>query len=471
VATNVKDAVVVGGGIGGLAAAWELRDLDALVLEAEDRVGGRIKSFERGSYWVSVGAHMFPGEGSALAGLVADLGLELAPLRGELLGLAYGGKIVSGGRPETFPLRLPLSAGGRLSLARAGLKVRRGAGRYNMLARPQPGETASDVRARLLAFLDDRSFAAYLGRLHPQAEAIFRATANRLTAEPEEVAAGCIVGLFAHVWSEGGVTLGFNLRTGPASLPQEIERRLGDRVLTRARVTEVARDDGGVRVRYVREGAEDTVHARTAIVATTANVAREIVSDLPAETAEALDAIVYGPFVVGGILTNETGPMPWDGTYSVLTADKRFNMLFNHASWRRDPAHPREPGGALMVYGGANRARQLMEKSDDEIAAAIVDDLVSLYPEAKGVVEEVVVQRWERAIPFAAPGRHRFQAALERGVGDAVFFAGDYVGEWTHMESAVLTAQEAAAKARATLTGTARGGIVAAAREEGAAHD
>jgi hypothetical protein len=34
-------------------------------------------------------------------------------------------------------------------------------------------------------------------------------------------------------------------------------------------------------------------------------------------------------------------------------------------------------------------------------------------------------------------------------VDDAIFFAGDYVGEWTHMESAALTAAEAAAAARA----------------------
>ena len=61
----------------------------------------------------------------------------------------------------------------------------------------------------------------------------------------------------------------------------------------------------------------------------------------------------------------------------------------------------------------------------------------------------MIVQRWERAIPFAAPGRSRVQAALERGVDDLVFFAGDYVGEWTHMEAAVVTAGEAAAAARA----------------------
>src|SRR5207253_1010195 len=299
------------------------------------------------------------------------------------------------------------------------------------LARRREGETDSDVRRRLLGFLDDRTWAQYIGTVHPQVEAIFRATANRLTAEPDEVAAGCMLALFAHVWSTGGVELGFNLRSGPSSLPEELARRLGDRVVTNARVTEIVREAGFVRVRY----GDAELSARCVIVTTPAHVAREIVVDLPPETGAALDAIVYGPFVVAGIVTEST--TPWDDIYSVLTVDSSFNMLFNHA----------DAGGALMVYGGAGRARRLLAMSDDEIAATVTADLHELYPEAR--VRDVIVQRWDNAIPFAAPGRSRVQAALERGVDDTVFFAGDYVGEWTHMESAALTAAEAAAAVRA----------------------
>jgi len=445
----VRDVAVVGAGIAGLTAAWQLRDLDTIVLEADDRVGGRIKSVERGPHWVSVGAHMFPGEGSFLWGLLQELGLEPARITGSLLGIAYRGKVVTGGRAETFPLRLPLAPAARVSLARTGLRVRRDAARYNELARRGEGETDSDVRRRLLGFLDDRSWAEYLGAMHPQVEEIFRATTNRLTAEPDEIAAGCMVGLFAHVWATGNVVLGYNLRGGPSSLPQELARRLGERVVTGAPVTEVGREADGVRVRYRRGGQDEEVRARCAIVAAPAPVARQVVADLPAETAAALDAIVYGPFVVGGILTGETGPMPWDDIYSVLTVEKSFNMLFNHANALREPGAPREHGGALMVYGGAGRARRLADKTDAEIEAIITGDLYDLYPQAKGVVREVLVQRWEHAIPFAAPGRARVQAALERGVDDTIFFAGDYVGEWTHMESAALTAAEAAAAVRA----------------------
>ena len=209
-----KDVVIVGAGIAGLTAAVKLQDLDLLVLESEDRVGGRIKSEQRGAYWVSVGAHMFPEPDSIVGRLVQEFGLETLAINGSLMGLSYRGTILKGGRTELYPFRLPMSAAGRLSFMRAGLKLRRDAARYNRLAVRRAGETDADVRARLLAFRGDQSFADYLGPLHPDAEALFHAVVNRLTAEPEEITAGCVIALFAHVWSEGGVVLGRNLQGG-----------------------------------------------------------------------------------------------------------------------------------------------------------------------------------------------------------------------------------------------------------------
>jgi oxygen-dependent protoporphyrinogen oxidase len=228
-------------------------------------------------------------------------------------------------------------------------------------------------------------------------------------------------------------------------------------VVTGGEATEVARAGEAVRVRYRKGEREEEVEARTAIVTTTAPVARRIVTDLPRETADALDGIVSGPFVVGGVVTNETRPMPWDDVYSILCVGTCFNMFFNHANVVRTPGTPRLPGGTLMVYGGAGLARRLWDLSDEEVRVRIVRDVERLFPEARGVVDEVMVERWEHAIPFARPGRHRLQPALEAGVDGTVFFAGDYVGEWTHMEAAAQTAVEAAAKVRERLSASSPG--------------
>ena len=60
-----RDVVVIGGGIAGLSAAWRLRHRDVLLLEAGDRLGGRLRSDPRGDYWMNYGAHLFPAPGVA----------------------------------------------------------------------------------------------------------------------------------------------------------------------------------------------------------------------------------------------------------------------------------------------------------------------------------------------------------------------------------------------------------------------
>ena len=60
-----REVIIVGGGIAGLAAAWRLRHRDVLLLEAGDRLGGRIRSDVSGDYWLNYGAHLFPGAGIA----------------------------------------------------------------------------------------------------------------------------------------------------------------------------------------------------------------------------------------------------------------------------------------------------------------------------------------------------------------------------------------------------------------------
>ena len=110
----------------------------------------------------------------------------------------------------------------------------------------------------------------------------------------------------------------------------------------------------------------------------------------------------------------------------------------------------REPGGSLMVYGGGERGRRLLEMTDDRIREEFLRDLYTVLPQTKGIVREVIIQRWEKAIPYASPGRHRLQAALDRPLG-RVFLAGDYL-EYPEMEAAAATGREAAREVRRRLT-------------------
>ena len=136
--TERRDVVVIGGGIAGLSAAWRLRHRDVLLLEAADRLGGRMRSDPHGDYWLNYGAHLFPAPGTLVDSMARDCGLETVPVTGSMMGLAVGSTLLNRGRVETYPFRLPLSLRERVAFAKAGLKVQRAVARYQRLAKPRP---------------------------------------------------------------------------------------------------------------------------------------------------------------------------------------------------------------------------------------------------------------------------------------------------------------------------------------------
>src|SRR5262245_19475240 len=165
-----REVVVVGGGIAGLSAAWRLRGRDVLLLEAGDRLGGRLRSDPCGDYWLQYGAHLFPGPGSLVDRMARECGLGTVPVGGSMMGLAVGSTLLHRGRVETYPLRLPLSLRARIAFAKAGVKVQRAVARYHRTERRHD-------------FEDGRTFGEFLGPLPPAVHAIFSCAAHRATAE------------------------------------------------------------------------------------------------------------------------------------------------------------------------------------------------------------------------------------------------------------------------------------------------
>src|SRR5579863_2884811 len=223
----VHDAIVVGGGIAGLAAAWALRERDVVVLEAQASVGGRIRSERRGELWLNLGAHVFAGAGSATDALLQQTGVAAVEVPGILTAVSLRGRLVAGRRVETYPLALPLARRDRIALARTGLRLRHAVRRYGRVP-----------AARVLAHLGDESFGDWLGPVPDAVDAILRATLRRSSAEPEQLAAGYGIGYFHLVWDRSG-GLARNILGGPATLTGTIAAALGPRVRTASPVEAV----------------------------------------------------------------------------------------------------------------------------------------------------------------------------------------------------------------------------------------
>ena len=421
-----------------------------IVLEASDRIGGRVKSEPRDPYWLNFGAHVFGGPGTATGRLLAETLVEAAGVPGTLTAIALNDRIVAGGRVETYPMRLPLTLRERLALIRVGVRLRLAVARYDRISRAREGETDAERTLRTLAYLGDRSFAEWLGPVPPDVDAILRPTIARSSGEPEDVAAGYGVGYFHLVWSRGR-GLSFNVIGGSGRLTDAIAHELEGRIWARSRVEEVTSEDEGVRIRYIHDRERSELRARYAVVATPAYVTRAIVRGLPEETDRALAAISYGPYVVAGLLTAETSAMPWDAIYALATPKRSFNMLFNTANVLRPRSAQRQPGGSLMIYSGGSLGTRLLELDDERIVSIYTNDLYDLFPESRGMVREIVVQRWLHGLPYPRPGRHLLQPALERSLG-RVYLAGDYLGTW-YTETAIRTGMAAAGDIAGRLTG------------------
>jgi oxygen-dependent protoporphyrinogen oxidase len=446
-----RDVVIVGGGIAGLVSAHRLRDREPVVLEACDRVGGRIWSQQRGDLALSVGAHMFPPPDSVIGTIVTELGLQVMPITGSMLNIHLRGRMVRDVRPELLPLRLPRSPAGRVAFARAGPEVTGDAAAYLQLLRRGPREPDADVRLRALKHRGDETFSDFLGNLHPDAFRIFEALSNRSLADPDEISQSAMSALFGHVWDTGD--LGRNMRGGSGLLPDALGASLGPIVRLGTKVTAMDLDGAGVRIAYTGPDGAGEIRARVAIAAVPAPHLPGVLGDsMTPEIRTALGHVTFGPMAVLSIHTDETTPMPWDDLYSVLTPDLRFNMFFNHANFMHGVA-PKQ-GSVIMVYGGGRRARALLGGSEDAVRDAFLADLDLMYPQVRRHITETWVKIWEHAGPFAAPGRWRAQAALDRGIADRIFFAGDWVSEFVSMETAALTAVDASANARRVL-GTA----------------
>jgi protoporphyrinogen/coproporphyrinogen III oxidase len=434
-ATMTRDVVVIGGGIAGLSAAWRLRHRDVLLLEAGDRLGGRMRSDVRGDYWLNYGAHLFPAPGSLVDEMAHECGLETVPVTGGMMGLALGSTLLVRGRVETYPFRLPLSIRDRIAFAKAGVKIQRAVAKYHRLDRRYD-------------FEDHRTFGEFIGPLPSAVHAIFSCAAHRATAELDQLSARCGIGLFALVWGGKGSLIARNLLGGAGQLPAALGRELGDRVRTDSRVRAI-RPDGAELV--VHSGDEE-IRARQVIVAAQAPRAAPLVAPVAAQAAAALAQLTYGPFLSVAVETSETTAMPYDDVYAIATPGRVFDMFTNQAHALR-VGGPRRHGGSLMLFAGAQPAAALMRERDEVIVERFLADLHELYPQTRGVIAAATVRRWELGNVYAHPGRGRLQAALDGALGtyENLHLAGDYFAELGNMEAAARTGLAAAERVDARI--------------------
>jgi monoamine oxidase len=250
---------VVGAGFAGLAAAAALADggVEPVVLEARDRVGGRVCSRRLpGGAVVEFGAEFVEEDQQTLTATARRLGLALAPT-----GMAYGDREPRGG----------------LGVDRATLRAE--------LARLQR------LLAERPAGADRRSVAAVLAGLplHPGAREAIAARLQVSAAQPvDQLAAGAL----DHAGSSFSTRESLRVAGGNQRLALRLAERLGGAVHLGVPVRAVAWSPAGVRVAT----ADGALEADAAVLAMPASVTGRVGFDppLPPWKTAALGRVVYG---------------------------------------------------------------------------------------------------------------------------------------------------------------------------------
>lgn len=447
-------AVVVGGGISGLSAAFDLRRAGwaVTIYEASDRWGGKIFSSPVGDRLVDAGPDTFLARAEAGKRLCTDLGLD-AELTSPVAPVpAY---VVAGGALHPLPAGSMLGVPTDLDrLAASGLVsadgVAAAAADLELPATPIDDDISvgSLCRARLGDEVTDRLIDPLLGGINASdIDRLSLIAGAPLLAAAVERSPSLIRGLRA-LRPTAGPTLGtaeaepvfFGLPGGiaritdalvdalltvdPDSGPNSPARRNAPPDATSPPRSGPVAD---LHLGTPLTSLDDAGPADAVIVATPADVAAKLLAPVSPTAADELASIEYAsvaqvtielPLSAVGRELDASGILfpRVDGT--MITACTWFST-----KW----AHYRRPGTVLirLTSGrfGDDRPSQL---TDGQLSATLLDELRAVVP-IEGDPTATRVHRWHRAFPQYAPGHctrvDRIEAVLDEEAPD-VWLAG-----------------------------------------------
>ncbi|HLY82471.1 MAG TPA: protoporphyrinogen oxidase [Acidimicrobiales bacterium] len=402
---------MVGGGIAGLAAAWELRDRADVTVFEPARLGGKLQTETFLGHLVDMGADAFIARVPEALALCEELGID-----GDLVApSATKALLWAGGRLRPLPDGLVLGVPGRLGpLLRSGILTPAGIVRASLdlvLPRtewPDDLAVADLVAARFGRQVADRLVDPLLGGIHA-------GRTDRLSVEATAPQ------LATAARRSRSLLLGLRRSPSPAPGPVFLAPRLGMQALVDRLVAALAEvgvgfvreevvsldDENGGLVRLEPGGAFDRV-----VLAVPAATAAKLIKAVSPEAAAGLGDIRTASVALATLAYPAGLPIPQDASgFLVPRGEGRLMTACSFGS-RKWP-HWSDPDTDVLRVSAGRAGDDRPFELDDERLVERLDVEVSEALHTTASPSAWRVSRWPGAFPQYAVGHLRHVATID----------------------------------------------------------
>ncbi|MHB8148248.1 MAG: protoporphyrinogen/coproporphyrinogen oxidase [Vulcanimicrobiaceae bacterium] len=410
-----KEIVVVGAGIAGLTAAFRLdkAGFSVTVLEASDRVGGRMSTDRRGGFLIDRGAQFLSTGYAVIRQLLADVSMEDQWMSAS----GWAGSVRDGRVRRTNP-RYPWTVA-TSGLLRWGDTIRLGFKglAFSKSVRALPLSDYSQWRG-----LDTVSTAHWVTENFgaDALEYIFEPMLDGFYFQsPEQTSAA----LAASLWEFGSrKTETAALREGMGILPERLASRLSVRLSTPVQRIEPS----GNRYRITTQSA--SLEADHVVIATTASRARGL-SPLWDDLEMRLLATKYRSSINIGFATSRSLPttnVPED-IYGLLIPRRERVVISGIGIESRKCAAYVPHGDVLNVMLSGDAGARLVDAPEEDVLAEVIPELHRYFPGFRSSIEFAHFCRWREAEPMSHIGRSKDIADYREISKRGVVLAGDFM--------------------------------------------
>lgn len=408
-----------------------LRDKNILLLEKEERLGGRVFSEDIYETTNNIGTQFFSEADSSFVNLMNELGVERVCHKSSEVDYAF--RINGGFYPN---MKSFMNFGVMVDILKLVIRV---IPRMINFLRPQDHPKWYDLVSQNIIGLEKG--------LRKDTYALIKAyMRGACLAKPERTSEGIGSMLMLGPFALGDVAF---VKGGFQKVTDTMLGFVEDQLVKGAEVLKVEEVDALVYTHFLIDGEEKVVRSRNAVMTAPAPVVLDLISCLPEWKKKALQGVNYGPIIMVTVLFKKE--VPWKRFFGLISDDTVFQMMIDQTLDTEDDHNPGNPLVCNFIISkypdDLEAIEQVLSQSDEEIVSEVLSDFKRIIPKADQADEYVIDTKVTRyplgEIELSPKYYTECLPHLSKPIGH-IHFVGDYTHKVSFVEGAVYSAFEVA---------------------------